>query len=195
MRRKEVGITRASGKFSMDIPGNTAKEAESSFPLEVGERVTIKASYSPFSASVDFGLIAPDGLFYYVTYYYTENNRYYKTEYPTKDVSSNTVSTKFDSYKLNNLGDSWVWAKSGYLVMSVSQAVSGNKIFGAVRAGGAYGHSSKSSSRIDISVTINVLTGEITTDFSIAPSSSGTVTTYGKKQSIFYNDGSEHVEA
>lgn len=63
----EVGITRASGKFSMDIPGNTAKEAESSFPLEVGERVTIKASYSPFSASVDFGLIAPDGLFYYVS--------------------------------------------------------------------------------------------------------------------------------
>ncbi len=130
-----------------------------------------------------------------VTYYYTENNRYYKTEYPTKDVSSNTVSTKFDSYKLNNLGDSWVWAKSGYLVMSVSQAISGNKIFGGVRAGGAYGHSSKSSSRIDISATVNVITGEIVTTFSIAPSSSGTVTTYGKKQSIFYNNGSEHVEA
>ncbi len=62
----EVDIARASGKFSMDIPGNTAKETESSFPLEVGECVTIKASYSPFSASVDFGLIAPDGLFYYV---------------------------------------------------------------------------------------------------------------------------------
>ena len=27
-------------------------------------RATIKATYSPFSASVDFGLIAPDGLFY-----------------------------------------------------------------------------------------------------------------------------------
>ena len=26
--------------------------------------MTIKASYSPFSASVDFGLIAPDGYFY-----------------------------------------------------------------------------------------------------------------------------------
>lgn len=62
----EVAITRASGKFSMDVPGNTAIKADSSFPLEVGERVTIKASYSPFSASVDFGLIAPDGLFYYV---------------------------------------------------------------------------------------------------------------------------------
>ena len=54
----------ATGKFSMDVPGNTAVKAGSSFPLEVGEVVTIKATYSPFSASVDFGLIAPDGLFY-----------------------------------------------------------------------------------------------------------------------------------
>ena len=30
-----------------------------------GETVTIQASYSPFSASVDFGLVAPDGKFYY----------------------------------------------------------------------------------------------------------------------------------
>ena len=29
-----------------------------------GKVVTIKATYSPFSASVDFGLIAPDNLFY-----------------------------------------------------------------------------------------------------------------------------------
>ena len=63
----EMAITRASGKFSMDVPGNTAIRADSSFPLEVGERVTIKASYSPFSADVDFGLLAPDGLFYYVS--------------------------------------------------------------------------------------------------------------------------------
>ena len=48
----------ATGKFSMDVPGNTAVKAGSSFPLEVGEVVTIKATYSPFSASVDFGLIA-----------------------------------------------------------------------------------------------------------------------------------------
>ncbi len=59
-------ITRASARFSMEIPGNTSAQASSSFPLEAGESVTIKASYSPFSASVDFGLVAPDGLFYYV---------------------------------------------------------------------------------------------------------------------------------
>lgn len=57
-------VMRASRKFSMEIPGNTAVQASSSLPLEAGETVTIKASYSPFSASVDFGLIVPDGYFY-----------------------------------------------------------------------------------------------------------------------------------
>lgn len=55
---------RATGKFDTEVPGNSTVKAGSSFPLEVGEVVTIKATYSPFSASVDFGLIAPDGLFY-----------------------------------------------------------------------------------------------------------------------------------
>lgn len=57
-------MVRATGKFSTEIPANTAFKANSSFSLEAGEVVTIKASYTPFSASVDFGLIAPDGLFY-----------------------------------------------------------------------------------------------------------------------------------
>lgn len=59
-----ASIARASERFSMDIMANSISLADSSFPLEVGERVTIKASYSPFTANVDFGLIAPDGLFY-----------------------------------------------------------------------------------------------------------------------------------
>ena len=57
-------VVRAMGKFDMEVPANSAVKANSSFPLEVGEVVTIKATYSPFSASVDFGVIAPDGLFY-----------------------------------------------------------------------------------------------------------------------------------
>ncbi len=57
-------VVRASGRFSMDVPGNTIVTAKTSFPLESGETVTIKASYTPFTANVDFGLIAPDGLFY-----------------------------------------------------------------------------------------------------------------------------------
>lgn len=55
---------RATGKFDMEVPANSAVKADSSFPLEVGEVVTIKATYTPFTASVDFGVIAPDGLFY-----------------------------------------------------------------------------------------------------------------------------------
>lgn len=129
-----------------------------------------------------------------VTYCYTDGT-YYKVEYPTTDVSTNAVSTKFDSYKLSDSGDRWVWAKRGYIIMNISPAVSGGKTFAAVRAAGEYGHSSKSSSQIDISVSVDVLSGSITATFSISPSSSGTVTPYGKKQSIFYNDGSEHVEA
>ena len=62
----EVTAVRATGRFNMEVPGGSLVRANSSFPLEVGETVTIKASYTPFSASVDFGLIAPDGYFYYI---------------------------------------------------------------------------------------------------------------------------------
>ncbi len=31
-----------------------------------GETVTIKASYAPFDASVDFGLVDSDGVFHYI---------------------------------------------------------------------------------------------------------------------------------
>lgn len=55
----------ATGSFNMTIPARTKAIASSSFPLAAGETVTIKASYSPFSASVDVGLIAPDGKFYF----------------------------------------------------------------------------------------------------------------------------------
>lgn len=56
----------ATGRFSLDIPAGGIRAAKSSFPLEAGEVVTIKGAYSPFSASVDFGLIAPNGRFYYL---------------------------------------------------------------------------------------------------------------------------------
>ena len=56
----------ATRSFNMSIPAKSKVIANSSFPLAAWETVTIKASYSPFSASVDFGLIAPDGYFYYL---------------------------------------------------------------------------------------------------------------------------------
>lgn len=58
-------IPRATGSFSMSIPANNNLIANSSFPLVAGETITIKASYAPFDASVDFGVIAPDGKYYY----------------------------------------------------------------------------------------------------------------------------------
>ena len=50
-----ISVVRATGKFDMEVRANRTVKAGSSFPLEVGEVVTIKATYSPFSASVDFG--------------------------------------------------------------------------------------------------------------------------------------------
>ena len=55
----------ASGSFNMSIPARTKAVADCDFPLAAGETVTIKAAYSPFSASVGFGLAAPDGKIYY----------------------------------------------------------------------------------------------------------------------------------
>ena len=59
--------TRASVNFEVDLEENSISVMRNvKSPLEAGETVTINASYSPFSASVDFGLIAPDGYFYYI---------------------------------------------------------------------------------------------------------------------------------
>ena len=54
----------ATGSFNWTIPAKTKAQGDIVFPLAAGETVTIKASYSPFSASVDFGVIAPDGGYY-----------------------------------------------------------------------------------------------------------------------------------
>lgn len=59
-------VERAFATVKVNIPANTiAKAKEDTFYLEVGETVKINCSYSPDIASVDFGLIAPDGYFYY----------------------------------------------------------------------------------------------------------------------------------
>ena len=64
---QNIVVARATGRFTVDVPAKQTYKASSSFPLEAGETVTIKASYSPFSADMDFGLIAPNGRFYYVS--------------------------------------------------------------------------------------------------------------------------------
>lgn len=64
--QEAVDILRATGQFSMEVPAGVIAKANNSFPLEAGEKVTIKATYTPFSASVDFGLITSDGYFHYI---------------------------------------------------------------------------------------------------------------------------------
>lgn len=61
----QLAISRASGSFSMRIPAKSKVLANSSFPMEAGETVTINASYSPLDASMDFGLVDSDGVFHY----------------------------------------------------------------------------------------------------------------------------------
>lgn len=62
----DISERRATGHFDFDIPANTIMRASNSFPMEYGETVTIRATYSPASASMDFGLIDSDGTFYSV---------------------------------------------------------------------------------------------------------------------------------
>jgi hypothetical protein len=64
---KNLIVLRATGHFDIEVPGKTMRKAGTSFSMEYGETVTIKASYSPFSANVDFGLLDSNGTFYYFT--------------------------------------------------------------------------------------------------------------------------------
>lgn len=56
---------RATESLNISIPAKSSALANSSFPLAAGETVTIQAYYSPYTASVDIGLIDPNGVFHY----------------------------------------------------------------------------------------------------------------------------------
>lgn len=58
---------RASGSFKATVkPGFVAK-GNTKLPLDAGETVTVKASYTPYPTNVDVGLIDEDGIFHYET--------------------------------------------------------------------------------------------------------------------------------
>ena len=63
----EESSMRATGSTNSDIPANTLGVSDIKFSLEVGETVTINCSYSPAFANMDFGVIAPDGYFYFLS--------------------------------------------------------------------------------------------------------------------------------
>ncbi len=58
-------VERAASRFRVNVLEDELCVASSSFFMEAEQSVTINASYSPQSASVDFGLIGPDGRFYH----------------------------------------------------------------------------------------------------------------------------------
>lgn len=57
---------RASGRFSITVKAGDVRKADTSFPLEKGDTVRIKASYAPADATVNFGLTGPDNQFYHI---------------------------------------------------------------------------------------------------------------------------------
>lgn len=57
---------RASGRFSITVKAGDVRKADTSFPLEKGDTVRIKASYAPADATVNFGLTGLDNQFYYI---------------------------------------------------------------------------------------------------------------------------------
>ncbi|WMJ75954.1 hypothetical protein RBQ61_09955 [Sedimentibacter sp. MB35-C1] len=127
-----------------------------------------------------------------VSFHYTDGT-FYKTETPSTSTSGNSVKCTFDSYKMNSLGDRWVWAKSGYITLSIAPAVSNSTTFECARAYGEYAHSTTSSGTIDISVTVDAA-GSITVSFTHSKGNTKR-TLWGYKQIIFYNDGTSHEES
>ncbi len=61
----QIVMPRAAGRLDYTLsPGITLVGQE--FFLEVGDTIKYTCTYTPKSASVDFGVIAPDGLFHFL---------------------------------------------------------------------------------------------------------------------------------
>lgn len=60
----EAAITRATGRFEKTIPASSIYPVCDSFILNSGDIVSYDCSYTPRDASIEFGYIGPDGLFY-----------------------------------------------------------------------------------------------------------------------------------
>lgn len=63
---EDVASTWASGSFNMSVSAKGKTAADQTFPLSAGETVRIRATYDPEDASMDFGLIDPDGVFHFI---------------------------------------------------------------------------------------------------------------------------------
>lgn len=59
-----IVMPRVSGRLNYTFAANATTHVGQSFSAAIGDTIKYDCTYTPKSASVDFGYIAPDGLFY-----------------------------------------------------------------------------------------------------------------------------------
>lgn len=59
-----IPVPYVFGRISYTIPQNATLALDATFSLEKGDTISYNCTYTPKSASLDFGFVAPDGLFY-----------------------------------------------------------------------------------------------------------------------------------
>lgn len=59
-------ISRVSGRLNHNIPANTIVRLTNEVSIDKGETVSYNCTYTPKSASVDFGYIDSNGVFHYL---------------------------------------------------------------------------------------------------------------------------------
>lgn len=104
-RQSTIMSVQATGSFRMSVSPYGKSEADKAFPLEAGETVSISAVYTPEDASMDFGLVDPNGVFHFFnvtdgsidkTIQVNENGNY---TFAVRNNSSQTVTvTGFVKY-------------------------------------------------------------------------------------------------
>lgn len=108
------------------------------------------------------------------------------------DTDANSVTCTFDSYKMNKTGDRYIWAKEGYITITITPAIPNSTTFAAVRASARYAHATTKGGGADISVNVS---GEGYVTFTLSHSKGNSyVQSYGARQKVFYNNGSVVVE-
>lgn len=102
---EDLSYSRATTSVSWTVKANVLKKANTTFPMEAGECVTINCSYTPRGAKVEFGLIGPDDLFHCLSGQDGSINRTIRIDergeyrFGVYNKSSNTVSvTGFIEY-------------------------------------------------------------------------------------------------
>ncbi len=125
--------------------------------------------------------------------YYTLGNEFKEFDEGTVDLVWDNLSITFDSYKLDESGYEWVWAKDGYLAVTIEPATPGTDEFDSVRALASYGHSAAQEGSLQITHGVNVLDGLLSIGFSTG-GKENEVIQYDVKQCYFYLDGSTHIE-